>query len=327
MRCLGGSKWRTPATISAPRCIQSVPAASVPELRARECRQRQRAGLALCQPEQLVRRSHRWQRRAQFCADPRRPCLRQQRAVGYVPHRVACLCAVCTRGRRAGARISGAGACRRLGGALVLAGLRRPDGGHQFGCGLCRCLAQGRARVRSGRGLRRCVEERHRGAARPARGAQGMARSTFRGYADTDTHEGMSWSMEGALNDFGIAGMADALAQQTPDAVARERYATEALYFRHRAAGYAALFDPAIGFFRAVRPMAAGAWMPRTTIHANGATITPNPAAGPLPSPHHTMARAWPRCMADAMRWRPSWIRSLRRRKRHRPRFPARIAA
>lgn len=89
-------------------------------------------------------------------------------------------------------------------------------------------------------------------------GRKGMARSTFRGYADTDTHEGMSWSMEGALNDFGIAGMADALAQQTPDAVARERYATEALYFRHRAAGYAALFDPAIGFFQGRTP--DGGW-------------------------------------------------------------------
>lgn len=94
----------------------------------------------------------------------------------------------------------------------------------------------------------------------PARhvGRKGMARSTFRGYADTDTHEGMSWSMEGALNDFGIAGMADALAQQTPDAAARERYATEALYFRHRAAGYAALFDPAIGFFQGRTP--DGGW-------------------------------------------------------------------
>ncbi|MCC8537007.1 GH92 family glycosyl hydrolase [Xanthomonas axonopodis pv. poinsettiicola] len=81
-------------------------------------------------------------------------------------------------------------------------------------------------------------------------GRKGMARATFRGYADTDTHEGMSWSMEGALNDFGIANMAEALAKQATTARERERYATEAVYLRHRAAGYAALFDPSIGFFQ-----------------------------------------------------------------------------
>ncbi|MBB5864658.1 GH92 family glycosyl hydrolase [Xanthomonas sp. 3058] len=85
-------------------------------------------------------------------------------------------------------------------------------------------------------------------------GRKGMARSTFRGYAATDTHEGMSWSMEGALNDFGIANMADALSRQANTAAARARYATEALYFRHRAAGYSALFDPAIGFFQGRTP-------------------------------------------------------------------------
>nr|WP_245879495.1 GH92 family glycosyl hydrolase [Xanthomonas pisi] len=89
-------------------------------------------------------------------------------------------------------------------------------------------------------------------------GRKGMARSTFRGYADTDTHEGMSWSMEGALNDFGIANIADALARQATTAELRERYATEALYFRQRAAGYAALFDPAIGFFQGRKP--DGTW-------------------------------------------------------------------
>ncbi|NYI19583.1 putative alpha-1,2-mannosidase [Xanthomonas arboricola] len=89
-------------------------------------------------------------------------------------------------------------------------------------------------------------------------GRKGMARSTFRGYADTDTHEGMSWSMEGALNDFGIANMADALSRQATTAHERERYATEAVYFRHRAAGYAALFDPSVGFFQGRK--ADGEW-------------------------------------------------------------------
>ncbi|KTF38039.1 GH92 family glycosyl hydrolase [Xanthomonas vesicatoria] len=89
-------------------------------------------------------------------------------------------------------------------------------------------------------------------------GRKGMARSTFHGYADTDTHEGMSWSLEGALNDFGIANMADELARQATTADERERYATDAMYFRQRAAGYRALFDPAIGFFQGRN--ADGSW-------------------------------------------------------------------
>lgn len=60
----------------------------------------------------------------------------------------------------------------------------------------------------------------------------------------------MSWTMEGALNDFGIANMAQALAKRATSAAARERYATEADYFGHRAGTYATLFDPAAGFFQ-----------------------------------------------------------------------------
>lgn len=89
-------------------------------------------------------------------------------------------------------------------------------------------------------------------------GRKGMDRSTFRGYASADVHEGMSWTMEGALNDFGIANMAEALSRRAGSAAARERYATEADYFRHRAGTYATLFDPAAGFFQG--RTADGAW-------------------------------------------------------------------
>lgn len=81
-------------------------------------------------------------------------------------------------------------------------------------------------------------------------GRKGMQRSTFRGYASADVHEGMSWTMEGALNDFGVANMADALAKRATTPAARERYSTEADYFRYRAASYATMFDPAAGFFQ-----------------------------------------------------------------------------
>jgi len=89
-------------------------------------------------------------------------------------------------------------------------------------------------------------------------GRKGMDRSTFRGYATADVHEGMSWTMEGALNDFGVANMAEALARQADTPAARERYATEADYFRHRAGTYATLFDPAAGFFQGRKP--DGSW-------------------------------------------------------------------
>ena len=89
-------------------------------------------------------------------------------------------------------------------------------------------------------------------------GRKGMDRSTFRGYASADVHEGMSWTMEGALNDFGIANMAQALAKRATTAAARERYSTEADYFGHRAGSYATLFDPAAGFFQGRKP--DGSW-------------------------------------------------------------------
>ena len=80
-------------------------------------------------------------------------------------------------------------------------------------------------------------------------GRKGMARSPFRGYADSSVDEGLSWTMEGALNDYGLANMAQALAERSDDPAARERYATEADYLRHRAADYANLFNPKVGFF------------------------------------------------------------------------------
>ncbi|HEY0335662.1 MAG TPA: GH92 family glycosyl hydrolase [Stenotrophomonas sp.] len=81
-------------------------------------------------------------------------------------------------------------------------------------------------------------------------GRKGMAQSTFRGYADTATSEGLSWTMEGALNDFGLANMAKALSDRAADAKAKQRYAEEAEYFRYRAATYANLFDRQVGFFQ-----------------------------------------------------------------------------
>jgi len=81
-------------------------------------------------------------------------------------------------------------------------------------------------------------------------GRKGLARSMYRGYADTSVHEGMSWTLEGALNDFGLAQFADSLAQEEKDAALARRYREEGAYFRARATDYVHVFDPATGFFR-----------------------------------------------------------------------------
>lgn len=90
-------------------------------------------------------------------------------------------------------------------------------------------------------------------------GRKGLQRSIFNGYTDTGVDEGLSWSMDGYINDFAIGNLADALAQQPAagDPYAAH-YADDALYFRQRALGYANLFDPAVGFF--VGRDAAGQW-------------------------------------------------------------------
>ncbi|MEV6331103.1 GH92 family glycosyl hydrolase [Streptomyces sp. NPDC051909] len=85
-------------------------------------------------------------------------------------------------------------------------------------------------------------------------GRKGTATSTFTGYASTTTHEGLSWSLEGYLNDYGIARMGRALYEKT----GRKRYAEESAYFLDRARKYVSLFDAKAGFFQGRD--ANGAW-------------------------------------------------------------------
>ncbi|MFD0371734.1 GH92 family glycosyl hydrolase [Streptomyces sp. NPDC127114] len=90
----------------------------------------------------------------------------------------------------------------------------------------------------------------------PSRGVgrKGMETSPFTGYASTETHEGLSWSLEGYLNDYGIAKMGQALYEKT----GRTRYRDEAAYFLDRARKYVSLFDAKAGFFQGRD--AKGAW-------------------------------------------------------------------
>ncbi|MGH8157371.1 MAG: GH92 family glycosyl hydrolase [Rhodanobacter sp.] len=90
-------------------------------------------------------------------------------------------------------------------------------------------------------------------------GRKGLQRSIFNGYTDTGVDEGLSWSMDGYINDFAIGNLAAALAQEP---VAGDPYAAyyadDARYFHSRALNYVNLFDPAVGFF--VGRDAAGHW-------------------------------------------------------------------
>ncbi|MEH0550476.1 GH92 family glycosyl hydrolase [Streptomyces sp. B21-101] len=77
-------------------------------------------------------------------------------------------------------------------------------------------------------------------------GRKGMTTSPFLGYTSTATHEGLSWALEGYLNDYGIARMGQALYRRTGE----RRYREESAYFLNRAQGYVHLFDPKAGFFQ-----------------------------------------------------------------------------
>lgn len=77
-------------------------------------------------------------------------------------------------------------------------------------------------------------------------GRKGMATSTFLGYTSTNTGEGLSWAMEGYVNDYGIAEMGRALYKKTGE----KHYEEESEYFLNRAQDYVNLFDSKAGFFQ-----------------------------------------------------------------------------
>ncbi|MFG3260026.1 GH92 family glycosyl hydrolase [Streptomyces sp. NPDC048172] len=88
----------------------------------------------------------------------------------------------------------------------------------------------------------------------PGVGRKGMDTSPFLGYTSTGTKEGMSWALEGYLNDFGIAKMGKALYAKTGE----KRYKEESEYFRGRAQNYVHLYDKRVGFFQGRNPN--GSW-------------------------------------------------------------------
>jgi predicted alpha-1,2-mannosidase len=82
-------------------------------------------------------------------------------------------------------------------------------------------------------------------------GRKGLVESLFLGWTPSRVPEGVSWGLEGYINDFGIANMAERMARDRDfSREQRERLRDEAEYFRHRAQGYVEMFDPAIGFLQ-----------------------------------------------------------------------------
>ncbi|MEV0680757.1 GH92 family glycosyl hydrolase [Actinosynnema sp. NPDC050436] len=85
-------------------------------------------------------------------------------------------------------------------------------------------------------------------------GRKGLETSVFTGYTSTATDEGMSWAIEGYVNDHGIATMAKALHERTGD----PEYLEQHEYFAGRAQNYVHVLDASTGFFQGRKP--DGTW-------------------------------------------------------------------
>lgn len=73
-------------------------------------------------------------------------------------------------------------------------------------------------------------------------GRKNLSVSNFIGYSPGGG-ESFSWSMEGYINDFGIAQMAKILAEKTSDATKKANYLSEYNYFLNRSKNYSLMFD------------------------------------------------------------------------------------
>jgi predicted alpha-1,2-mannosidase len=73
-------------------------------------------------------------------------------------------------------------------------------------------------------------------------GRKGIGESIFLHFTPTSTHESVSWTLEGCLNDFGIANLAKALGDDDNHE-----------YFLDRARHYVNVFDHDVGFFQGRR--------------------------------------------------------------------------
>lgn len=93
----------------------------------------------------------------------------------------------------------------------------------------------------------------------PGTGRKGMATSVFDGYTNTSTGEGMSWAMDGYINDYAIANLAKALDKQADKKdLYLSNYQADANYYLSRAQNYVNMFNPEVDFFMGRN--ASGEW-------------------------------------------------------------------
>jgi predicted alpha-1,2-mannosidase len=83
----------------------------------------------------------------------------------------------------------------------------------------------------------------------PRVGRKGIRPAIFRGYVDTATPEGMSWTLDNAINDWAAAQLAAVLLAADPDPDRVESLRAEREYFARRSLTYRNVFDRDRGFF------------------------------------------------------------------------------
>jgi len=93
-------------------------------------------------------------------------------------------------------------------------------------------------------------------------GRKGLTTSIFDRFTNNSVEEGLSWAMDGFINDFAIANLASVLALQTdPKDPMYSQYCTDAIYYKERAQNFVEMFHPDVKFFMGKKP--SGDW--RTT--------------------------------------------------------------
>ncbi len=92
----------------------------------------------------------------------------------------------------------------------------------------------------------------------PRVGRKGLHPGIFRGYIDTATPEGLSWTLDNAINDAAAAQLARLLSQDLGIERDHENLAAEWEYFARRALGYRQVFDASRKFFIGRTPQ--GQW-------------------------------------------------------------------
>lgn len=81
-------------------------------------------------------------------------------------------------------------------------------------------------------------------------GRKGLSTSPYRGWVDTSVSEGLSWTLDGAINDLAVARLAEALQNRVGAGHPRcEELEAAVAYFTARATSYANVFDARTTFF------------------------------------------------------------------------------